>query len=230
MQLTWIMWMCRHMWFSAVKAFACCLSLWLSLFWQKLLKCRPRDMDNGLSHSGTAFHTLSTISTATPAVDYTTHPFFSTPERCWPGANHHWVFEWLSMCACVCACFFFFFFCVCICVCGNQGSTCLPRAMLINALQTKCSLFFSLALSFTPPILCPASVFWVVIAKREGGGDAGELGRLLEGNIQIKQNMSRSTLVCFDNAELSHCLPAAGFDAESVQYTQLGAMPQMASH
>lgn len=70
----------------------------------------------------------------------------------------------------------------------------------------------------------------MVTAEREGGGGAGEKGRLLEGNTQIKQNMRGNTLVGFDNAELSRCLPAAGFDAESDQYTQLGAMPQMVSH
>ncbi len=55
------MWMCRHMWFSREEAFACCLTLWLSLFWQQPLKCRRRSMDNGLSLSGTAFPTLSAI-------------------------------------------------------------------------------------------------------------------------------------------------------------------------
>lgn len=69
--------------------------------------------------------------TATPAVVCTTHPLFSTPERCWQGANHHWVFEWLNTCTCVGACV----------LCGNVGSACSPRAMLINALQTKCSPF-----------------------------------------------------------------------------------------
>lgn len=127
-------------------------------------------------------HSVPFPQTATPAVVCTTHPLFSTPGRCWRVANHHWVCEWLNMCTRVC-------------VCGNVGSACSPRAMLINALQTKCSpfsLFRSLLHSSPPLPISPA--LWVVIAEREGGGGAGGRGGVLEGSTWTKQNMRGSTL------------------------------------
>lgn len=115
-----------------MKAFARCLMLWLCLFRQGLLKCRPRGMDNGLSHSGAAFHALSTIlsdSHSRCRPNYTALLFY--PREALARGQASRVFEWLNMRACVCACV----------LCGNVGSACSPRAALTKALQTKCSPF-----------------------------------------------------------------------------------------
>lgn len=81
--------------------------------------------------------------------------------------------------------------------------------MLINALQTKCSPFSLFGSLLHSPPLPISLAFWVVIAEWDGGGGAGGRGGELEGSTRTKQNMRRSTLVGFDNAEPSHCLPAA---------------------
>lgn len=133
-------WVCRHIWFSGEEAFACCLTLWLPFFWQEPLKCRPRGMDNGLSHSGTASHTLCAIpsdSHSRCSLHYTS-PLFNPREVLASGqpSLSVWVTEYVH---------------ACVCVCGNVGSACSPRAMLINALQTKCSPFSLFSLS--PPLL-----------------------------------------------------------------------------
>lgn len=177
-------WVCRHIWFSGEEAFACCLTLWLPFFWQEPLKCRPRGMDNGLSHSGTASHTLCAIpsdSHSRCSLHYTS-PLFNPREVLASGqpSLSVWVTEYVH---------------ACVCVCGNVGSACSPRAMLINALQTKCSpfsLFRSLLHSSPPLPISPA--LWVVIAEREGGGGAGGRGGVLEGSTWTEQNMRGSTL------------------------------------
>lgn len=143
-------------------------------------------------------HSVPFPQTATPAVVCTTHPLFSTPGRCWRVANHHWVCEWLNMCTCVC-------------VCGNVGSACSPRAMLINALQTKCSPFSLFSLS--PPLLpssahlsSPLSGHCWERRRRWCWGT----GRGAGGKYMNKAEYERKyTIAGFDNAELSRCLPAA---------------------
>lgn len=92
-----------------------------------------------------------------------TRLLFSAPERFWRGAKHHWIFERLNVSACVCACI----------PCGNVGKAGSPRAMLINALQNKCSPFYSFSLSGH----CWARRRWVT--------------GLLEARTQLKQEYER---------------------------------------
>ena len=101
-------WVCRHIWFSGEEAFACCLTLWLPFFWQEPLKCRPRGMDNGLSHSGTASHTLCAIpsdSHSRCSLHYTS-PLFNPREVLASGqpSLSVWVTEYVRTCLCVCVC------------------------------------------------------------------------------------------------------------------------------
>lgn len=88
------------------------------------------------------------------------------------------------MCACVGACV----------LCGNVGSARSPRAMLINALQTKCSPF---SLLLSPPLLPSSAQLqpseWPLPREKE----EVVLGRQLEGSTRIKQNTRGSTLVGF---------------------------------
>lgn len=144
------MWMCRHIWISWEEASACCLTLWLFIFWQEPLKCGPSGMDNGLSHSGTVLCRLSAVPSdrrSSSSLHYTSL-LFSPREVLASGQP--------SLSVRVTG-----YVLVCLCVwilCGSVGSTCSLRAMLINALQTKCSLLRS------PPLLpssanlsCPLS-------------------------------------------------------------------------
>lgn len=193
-------WVCRHIWFSGEEAFACCLTLWLPFFWQEPLKCRPRGMDNGLSHSGTASHTLCAIpsdSHSRCSLHYTS-PLFNPREVLASGqpSLSVWVTEYVH---------------ACVCVCGNVGSACSPRAMLINALQTKCSPFSLFSLS--PPLL-PSSAH--LSSPLSGHCWEGRrrwcwgTGRGAGGKYMNKAEYERKyTIAGFDNAELSRCLPAA---------------------
>lgn len=126
------MWMCRHIWFSGEEAFASCLTLWLSLsgrnHWNAdrgvwIMDCPT--VAQRSTHSAIPSDSHSRCS-----LNYTS-PLFNPREvlaRGQPSLSV-WVTEYVRVCLCVSF------------LCGNVGSACSPRAMLINALQTKCSPF-----------------------------------------------------------------------------------------
>lgn len=177
-------------------------------------------MNNGLSHSGTVLCTLSAIRSDRHfccSLDCTSPPF--NPREVL-ARGQPLLSVWVAEYVLVRLCLWF--------LCGNVGCTCLPRAMLINALQAKCSLLRS-----PPHLLSSANLpcLWVVIAGREGEGAAWGVKRK-EGKHTNKkrtwEEVHQWASTALSSPAVSQLPPL--FVAVSNQYTQLSIASQIVSH
>lgn len=101
------MWMCRHIWFSGEEAFACCLTLWVSLsgrnHWNADRGVWIMDCPTVAQRS--THSTIPSDSHSCCSLHYTS-PFFNPREvlaRGQPSLSV-WVTEYVRVCLCLCFC------------------------------------------------------------------------------------------------------------------------------